>query len=250
MINKDNLPSEELRGMKLYHYTSVESFCKIWLSEHLRLCKYKNVNDIFEKQKIAAIEIPPKAGIPHHIPIGEKRLEPLAFVFHIISQFKQISFCKDYDDGTLGCLSSMMWGQYAKNENGVCIEFDKEKLLKNKSGLFCDDIRYSKDIEFITFPAFVFKDNPADSVRDAIVKEKRKIFFTKHEHWFFENEYRVVSDIKTQLTIKGAVNCVYVLSSDSLNTKLIKSVVHGRVPIKCIQVDFDICNTHLRIQNI
>lgn len=172
MINKDNLPSEELRGMKLYHYTSVESFCKIWLSEHLRLCKYKNVNDIFEKQKIAAIEIPPKAGIPHHIPIGEKRLEPLAFVFHIISQFKQISFCKDYDDGTLGCLSSMMWGQYAKNENGVCIEFDKEKLLKNKRGLFCDDIRYSKDIEFITFPAFVFKDNPADSVRDAIVKEK------------------------------------------------------------------------------
>ena len=166
------MPSEELRGMKLYHYTSVESFCKIWLSEHLRLCKYKNVNDIFEKQKIAAIEIPPKAGIPHHIPIGEKRLEPLAFVFHIISQFKQISFCKDYDDGTLGCLSSMMWGQYAKNENGVCIEFDKEKLLKNKRGLFCDDIRYSKDIEFITFPAFVFKDNPADSVRDAIVKEK------------------------------------------------------------------------------
>lgn len=50
--------------MKLYHYTSVESFCKIWLSKHLLLSEYKNVNDIFEKQKIAAIEIPPKAGIP------------------------------------------------------------------------------------------------------------------------------------------------------------------------------------------
>lgn len=250
MTNNSNIKREELDGNKLYHYTSVESFCKIWLSKYMLLGEYRNVNDIFEKQKIAAIEIPPKAGIPCRIPIGDKQLEPLPFVFHIISRFKQISFCKDYDDGTHGCLSSMMWGQYAKNENGVCIEFDKEKLLKNKYRLLCDDIEYSKDIEFIKFPASIFKDNPINNVRDIIVKEKRKVFFTKHEHWSYENEYRIVSDVVSQLSIKEAVTCIYVLSPDSLNTKLIKRVVRGRVPIKCIQVDFDICNAHLRIQDI
>ena len=87
-------------------------------------------------------------------------------------------------------------------------------------------------------------------MRNIIIQEKGKVFFTKHEHWSFENEYRVVSDTIPQLSIKGAVNCVYVQSPDSLNTKLVKRVVNKKVPVKCIQVDFDTCKAHLQVRNI
>ena len=44
--------------MKLYHYTSLDSFSKIWISHSLLFSESKRTNDVFESIKILEIGEP------------------------------------------------------------------------------------------------------------------------------------------------------------------------------------------------
>lgn len=89
-------PGHKLRGKeryaKLYHYTSFESFVKIWLSKTLKFSSVKNVNDVLESfRRTQAATFP-------QMPLMQ------AFI-DIRPQFKQISLTMDYDsyrDTSLG----------------------------------------------------------------------------------------------------------------------------------------------------
>lgn len=220
--------------MNIYQYTTFDAFIRIWLSEELLLGEYKNMNDLYERQKFCEIDIGPNSGISKEIrnQIGD----PLDFIFKQIAKFRQISFCNDFKDGTKGCLSSMMWGQYAKNEKGVCIEFDKEKLLERKKGYIPGDVNYDVSIPFITISSSCFAKEPDKKKRTAIIDNKDKVFFSKHKHWEYENEFRIVSDSKSSISIKKAISCVYVQNPNCTETKLLKKLIKKKVPIRYIDL--------------
>lgn len=218
--------------MSIYQYTTFDAFFRIWLSEELLLGEYKNMNDLYERQKFCGIDIGPQSGIS--IETRKRIGDPIAFVFKQISKFRQVSFCQDYKDGTKGCLSSMMWGQYAKNEKGVCIEFDKEILLSEKDGYIPGDVSYDDNVPYIAIQSSCFAKEPEMRIRAAIVDNKDKVFFTKHKHWEHENEFRIVSDSKPSISIKNAITCIYVQNPNSTDTLLLKKLIGKKVPIKYI----------------
>lgn len=121
--------------MKLYHYTSVSSFSKIWQSKTLRFSEGKGTNDYFERHKVIT------ADNGKLIYNGEKTTieviqHNINVIFEEINKYKQISLCRDYSNGLRGYASPMMWGQYAryKDDNGVwqdgvCIELDEKNSI-------------------------------------------------------------------------------------------------------------------------
>ena len=124
-INKQKPPCEALRGRKLYHYTSFESFVKIWLSQKILLGSIENVNDFMEYK--------------HTVEVNNPCCLPLTEAFNDVRMsFRQLSFTLD-DDRMEGFKNPMMWGQYANKGRGVCMEFDFNKLYlnyKDKSEVF------------------------------------------------------------------------------------------------------------------
>lgn len=234
--------------MSIYQYTTLEAFFKIWLSEELLFGEYKNMNDLYERQKFCGIDIAPNSEITKEI---RKQVgNPMAFIFKQIAIFRQVSFCKDFKDGTKGCLSSMMWGQYAKNEKGVCIEFDKDKLLEGKIGYISGDVSYDVSVPFITIPSSCFLKEPEKEIRAAIIDNKDKVFFSKHKHWEHENEFRIVSDSKPSISIRNAIVCVYIQNPNCTNTRLLKKLIGKKVPIKYIDLDTKRDNISLCIKDL
>ena len=94
---------------KLYHYTSFDTFIRIWLSKQLKFGEIDNVNDIIE--------------VNHGWSTNNFDSIQIATRYHELrSAYKQISFTMDYDSFYKGCMSPMMWGIYGNKGRGVCIE--------------------------------------------------------------------------------------------------------------------------------
>lgn len=213
--------------MRLYHYTSIDAFAKIWVSKKLRFSESKNTNDLFERSKTwefvcgilpTGIDVDIMDALNH---FGKSFSDLLA-------QYKQISFTLDYNKFE-GCKSSMMWGQYAHNDNGVCIEFDSEKLNYVRN-IYASKIKYTYNVPKIRFDKEnAFVDN---SYLKSFIKRNRKaLFFTKHKQWEHENEFRLISNDEDYLPIDGAIKRVYVFNSSSINTRVVEHIVNGEVPI-------------------
>lgn len=235
-------------SIKLYHYTTYDSFYRIWESQGLRFGVLKNMNDLYEKNKFAGIDIAP-GGISKAVR-EILDIAPLSFVIEQVKRFRQISFCSDADNGLQGCLNSMMWGQYAKNDKGVCIEFDSDKLCHNN--ICCSKkVDYVEKVPFISVHSSVFdsaKDinDIKDIICNKIIENQDVAFFTKHVDWQHEKEYRIISNPVEEpkykdlyLPISGAITCIYVLNRESLDTKILKRLIGGDIPIKCIGFNLD-----------
>ena len=223
--------------MLLYHYTTIDTFTKIWISEELQFHEYKNMNDLYERQKFAEIEIPGRINMPKHI--KSFKGGPLGYFFTILSKYQQISFCKDYISER-GCFSPMMWGLYARNENGICLEFDKNRLLE-KVDVYNGSVKYMP-VKPIPLVGIDFESD--DNIEKAIIRNRKEIFFAKHPHWRAENEYRVIARNLSALSIKRALTCIYLqepMNKDAeLNIKLVEKLVEGNsLPIRFIGVRYD-----------
>ena len=106
--------------MKLYHYTTIDAFLKIWVSNQLRFSKHKNTNDPFERRKAYNLPI----TTSNFSYFQAKATEFDKIYSRIFESYKQISFTKSYPSNLRkvnGYTSPMMWGHYAHNEDGVCI---------------------------------------------------------------------------------------------------------------------------------
>lgn len=199
MINKDNLPREELKGKKLYHYTSFDAFVKIWLSQNLLFGEVGRVNDLLEHKYM--LEMPNLS----YLALDE------AFR-SIRNSYKQISFTLDYDDMD-GYECAMMWGQYADKARGVCIEFDFDKLSVHFNSNMEDGfVDYPKELP--KMPSLTTERNIKD-IRYLINNHRKELFYTKHHVWEYENEYRIITDKEESLKIDDAITAVYLTSSVS-----------------------------------
>lgn len=205
---------------RLYHYTNLDSFKKIWENQTLKFGIISQVNDINEYSK--RISTPLSYG-------GIKDIDQrLRITAQILNSYKQISLTKDYDSYIKGCMSPMMWGHYGDKRKGVCIELDYNKIHFDDK-MYCNSIKYSDLIKHaIEIPTFA---NDKSTIEECIIKELDNIFFTKTSDWIGENEFRVVSNKHDFLDISNAIINIYVTMCDSNTCLEVEKLVNNQVPV-------------------
>lgn len=236
MINKNNLPCQELKGKKLYHYTSFDSFVKIWLSKKILLCSIENVNDILEYK--------------HTLEVNNLCCLPLTLAFdEVRKSFRQTSFTLD-DDQMEGFKNPMMWGQYANKAKGVCIEFDFDKLFlkyKDNRDVLDGFVRY---LDRIPKLPPINGQRTKNDIRDYIINYKDSIMFTKYNVWETENEYRIVSDKLSELDIEGTISAVYLASCLSDECLFVEELLkESEVPVWALLITTNTLFSQLEVCN-
>lgn len=228
-------PGKKLKGVEryksLYHYTSFDSFVKIWLSRSLRFSPVSNVNDIQEKVIEASIANP-------------KQLERAESFIAIRKSYKQVSFTMDYDSYLKGCMSPMMWGLYADKTKGVCIELDYSKILFPHNCLK-GIVKYKAILnKYQGISPNVKTESDLDRF---IIKHQKELFFTKNKCWSGENEYRVLSKDDDYLNIENAISAVYLATNNSSELDLVLKIVDGIVPVRIFTHEFALDNSAIPI---
>lgn len=217
------------RYKKLYHYTSFDTFVKIWLNKNLRFAKVMDVNDIEE----AAVSI------------STSDLEQVSLMEDLLKlriSYKQISFTMDYDTFLKGCLSPMMWGYYADRRKGVCIELEFDKLAFSED-IIKGPVIYKKKLKRSHEISKRIKTQKG--LAYYVKRNKKRLFFTKRMCWSGENEYRILSNKQDYLNIDGAITAVYLTSCHSQECLLVEKLVNGQVPIKVIKYQKALFNDSL-----
>jgi hypothetical protein len=233
-INKQKPPCEALRGRKLYHYTSFESFVKIWLSQKILLGSIENVNDFMEYK--------------HTVEVNNPCCLPLTEAFNDVRMsFRQLSFTLD-DDQMEGFKNPMMWGQYANKGKGVCIEFDFNKLFlnyKDKSDVFDGFVCYKDKLPKLPPINGIITRN---DIRRYILRNKEPIMFTKFTVWDAENEYRIVSDNISEIEIDNTISAVYLTSCLSDECVFVEKLLENtNVPVWTLCVTTDMFFSQIQI---
>lgn len=223
-----NYPGIRLKGKKqyakLYHYTSFETFVKIWLSKKLKFGKIENVNDINEAKQTLSTSC-------HLKSIDDLRQanERIKKIREELSLYKQISLTKDYNSYLKGCMSPMMWGHYGDKRKGVCIELDFNKLNFTKDMIW-GNIKYKNDLPaIIKIPYNLDKDK---DIKNFPLKNRKDIFFTKTIDWKGENEFRIISKNSEYLDINNAIVAIYVTDCESEVCKFVEKLVKDTIEVK------------------
>ena len=223
--NNNVFPGKKLMGedryKRLYHYTSFDSFVKIWLNKNLLFSPITNVNDIQEAFVSSSI-------------IDSKQTDLAILLNNTRLAYKQISFTMDYDSYLKGCMSPMMWGLYADKRKGVCIELDYDKLHFDDS-VIKGIVKYKQILKMhhIISPRI----KTEKGIQYLIRKSQNELFFTKQSGWAGENEFRVLSKDHDFLIIEGAINAVYLTSCCSKECLLVEKLVNGQVPVRVFHYD-------------
>lgn len=207
--------------MKLYHFTSVKSFKKIWETQSLKFADSKKTNDIFEKKKILQVT---NLIFPEAYKSASHKVSFIKHFYDILFEYRQISLTMDYDD-VAGYASPMMWGQYANHTRGICIELDTEKLNLNLNDVWSSKVVYTNHLPYINFDNTVLLND--DDIRNYIIEHRDDIFFKKHFHWTYENEYRIISNKESFLSIHGAINAIYLPDCKGYAFHVVDGLING-----------------------
>ena len=206
----------------LYHYTSFESAIKILVSQTLLFSKIETLNDIHES-----------AG-PMILTSSSEGLEEIE---SILKHYLQISLTCDTDKRK-GYAIPSMWGHYAQKGHGVCLVFDKERIMSEvkKYGLYARPVTYMD------------QQNPNDYLYDRkmhgspenfISTAKDVLFFVKSRDWEYEQEFRVIriNEGLDSLPIKDTLKAIILYSRtkedfmNSLEFKTFKKLVNSEIKI-------------------
>lgn len=210
--------------MKLYHYTTFTNFCSIWIQQKIKFSGWTNCNDVYEREKMYNFTLQSKE-------YKGKRFSDEVFrqftqnVFKEVELYRQISFCLDYKD-IKGYASPMMWGHYARDyqRSGVCLELDSSKIVFPTSRkIFKKKVSYRRDL-MATHVGGVDAERE-DAAQTFVIENRDNLFFRKHWHWKYENEYRIVSKECEELDISGAITSVYVLGEDDVTLQSVNRII-------------------------
>ncbi len=206
VMNRDDF----LKTERLYHFTKYENAYSILQSRTLNFSKLNRMNDINESCR----QIFTNNGI-----------EPKE-VENEISKYKQISLT--HDGKFPGFAIPSMWGHYAEKGNGICIVFDKTKLLKN-----VPDECYKNNISY----------NP-DYCSDIVVNKNVEAYFNKHIHdlffiktvdWEHEQEYRIITKEEDSIDVDSCVLAIIMCMTDGVEYG---DSIWGADSVKKFQTEF------------
>lgn len=206
--------------MKLYHYTSFDSFVHIWFTKTLLFSKPGNVNDILERTR----------GVKTNNILHWEKLQPFS---DLLEKYKQISLTLDYSDKVKGFMSPMMWGQYGCKGQGVCIELDRDSI-ECPEDVWDGPITYTDYLQYIKLP-----DNATseDDMSEYIRENKEDILFKKHTSWEKENEYRFISRSQEKLDISNAISAIYVHNGRNNDAFILHDIVSNHVPVRVFKYE-------------
>lgn len=223
--------------MKLYHYTTFTNFCSIWIQQKLKFSDWTNCNDVFEREKVFNFTLNSRK-------YKGKECSPEALkkfylgVFEEIKKYRQISFSKDYRDGIKGYASPMMWGHYARDYQrcGICIELEASKIkMPKRVKIYKRGVSYTKSL-IATHVGGVDAER-YDAAQAFVENNINQLFFIKHFHWKYENEYRYLSkELDAVLDISDAITSVYVLEEDNITLQLVKRIITDTQKISFLNV--------------
>lgn len=138
---------EEIRNQfintdRLYHYTTFNNAIKILQSHTLLFGRLKDMNDINELYWPLAFSYQRRHENRNNDDLFEKMKEDYY-------KYQQISLTMD--GNRMGFDIPAMWGHYAQKGNGVCLVFDKNKLLsyleeeKHRRHIVFNKVTYTKE---------------------------------------------------------------------------------------------------------
>ena len=221
--------------MRLYHYTTFANFCSIWIQQKLKFSEWTNCNDVYERGK--TYKFTQKSNEYNGKKYSVEVLRQFSQkVFEEVERYRQISFCLDYKD-MKGYASPMMWGHYARDHQrkGVCLELDSSKIkFPTNPKIYKKKVVYRKELTPTHFADTDAEMN--DAAQQFVVRNRKNLFFRKHLHWKFENEYRLVSKEYEYLDISGAITSVYVLGEDDITLQSVNRIVGDPKMIEYLNV--------------
>ncbi len=215
--------------MRLYHYTSFNSFIRIWFTQKLLFGDPSFVNDIFEQD--------------HGVAGSIFLFRTIYRIEQQISKFRQISLTKDYSEMVLGCMSPMMWGHYGDKGNGVCIELDVPRL-KIPPKVIQGDIEYISGVPPIPKFPDSLENASACEIRNFIRNNNSSFLFKKTKDWSYENEYRLVSDSVKSISIKHAIKRIIVKKCNTVESDIILQLIDEYNKGKDKELQIDVCYLH------
>ena len=160
---------------KLYHYTKFVNAIKIIESNSLKFGCLDKMNDVYEAYK--------------HIYNTDTNADiDIKQIHNALLSYMQLSFTQDGLYQGYGI--SAIWGHYAENGMGVCLVFDKEKLIKAlPEGLYSNQVDYQID-----FKGDITIDS--NNLYKSIEQNIDKFFFTKSKDWEYEQEFRIIQKVE------------------------------------------------------
>jgi len=225
---------------KLYHYTTFDNALKIIIGKQLKFGALPNMNDYYETNKIIGCNV--NAG--HEV---------LDMLYKEILQYKQISLTLDTGN-KLGFDIPAMWGHYADKNHGVCIIFDKNKLLK----IFASNECYYNKVIYTKktcrwLPTDVCK---LEQIYKYINRNMKNIFYYKTIDWKYEQEFRVLKKCKytdfiaIEDSIMGVILNGHALSNNEIDNKEnLLNALNQKVLVYCDKLfSNDICLKYKNLQ--
>ena len=160
---------------KLYHYTTYNTGKLIMKSRTLRSGNLNKMNDYYESRRNFVWNLSGEKNIYKNI-LNEYR------------NYSQISLT--YDTRKRFDIPAM-WGHYANKGKGVCLIFDKEKLIKTlKSSTFVKGkVKYNSNYNSILIGNDIRNKR---EIKHFFAKHKKRIFMHKTSDWKYEQEYRLI----------------------------------------------------------
>ena len=165
---------------KLYRYFSLGAGNKAW---------FERIQDILEKSRLYC-PAPSQLNDPFDCIVklapvnGEREIDfqgrtdrEAGIQGRIDRQAGVLSFSKRKDNVPL-------WSHYANHHRGLCLEFNIKEWTKDKVQYHhhLDKVQYSISRQFVTL-------SPEEQSTTETLK---KIVFTKHNNWRYENEWRMI----------------------------------------------------------
>ena len=221
--------------MKLYHYTTFTNFCSIWVQQKLKFSGWTNSNDVYEREKIYNLTLQSKEykGKMFSAEVFRQFTQD---VFKEVGLYRQISFSLDYKD-IKGYASPMMWGHYARDyqRSGVCLELDSSKMkFPFNRKIYKKKVSYRKDLMATHVGGIDVQRE--DAAQTFVIENRNNLFFKKHWHWKYENEYRIVSKECEELDISGAITSVYVLGEDNITLESVNRIIMDSEKVEFLNV--------------
>lgn len=207
----------------LYHYTSMETACKILYYRTLRFSSLSSTNDIFEQRSKIIFEHVTSSNIDianfvrEYLACERKKIKILCFSQDTeLNLDEQKAMCMYLSRDQIranvtgrGFALPRMWAQYAENSRGVCLIFNKQKLLESLSKQSI--INTPKSVEYINY-YFPYRITEGELIRmyelinssesevlNELISEDSGFghynFFCKLCDWSSENEFRIITAV-------------------------------------------------------
>lgn len=170
----ENANEMTYNGNLVFHYTSYESAQKIIESNTLKFGRFQNMNDIDEVRRDYICYNP-------------------QIMSELLSEYQSISLVDD-SSGQRGFAIDCMWGYYADKGKGVCLVFNKSKLVNTYGEYINRPVDQSKlKIEYRDFEYGNNHGLERKTESDFIQSHLHDIFYTKNVCWKHEREMRLLT---------------------------------------------------------